>query len=161
LWLSAIEIVRSCFNVSSIILFRQSAEVNSQFVRVPLDLQRSARPRVAVLPDQLDAGNRLVEILPTPTSCLLHVFDLHDEHGDRTIKAHYEQPIIDCSNPPHWRIEERRHTTATLLSAAIIFALACVVLAMVLCAVRLLTVRRRRTACWRSTRYGCARCCSR
>ena len=39
LWFSAIEIVRSCFNVSQIILLRRSADVNSQFIRVPLDLR--------------------------------------------------------------------------------------------------------------------------
>jgi multisubunit Na+/H+ antiporter MnhE subunit len=56
LWHSAIEIVRSCFNVSQIILLRRSADVNSQFIRVPLDLHtRTGWP--AVLPDQLHAGH--------------------------------------------------------------------------------------------------------
>jgi multicomponent K+:H+ antiporter subunit G len=33
---SAIEIVRSCFNVAQIIVLRRSADVNARFIRVPL-----------------------------------------------------------------------------------------------------------------------------
>src|SRR5690606_35062070 len=36
---SMVEIVRSCFNVSRIILFRRAEGVNSQFIRVPLELR--------------------------------------------------------------------------------------------------------------------------
>ena len=39
LWLSAIEIVRSAFNVGQLILLRKPDAVNSQFIRVPLDLR--------------------------------------------------------------------------------------------------------------------------
>ena len=39
LWFSAIEIVRSCFNVAQIIVLRRSADVNSRFIRVPLTLK--------------------------------------------------------------------------------------------------------------------------
>ena len=47
-------------------------------------------------------------------------------------------------------------TTATLLSAATLFALACVVLAMLLYAAPDDRPLGTGTACWRSTRCGCA-----
>lgn len=100
LWLSAIEIVRSCFNVSSIILFRQSAKVNSQFVRVPLDLRNPHGLALLSCLINSTPGTVWVEILPDTHELLLHVFDLHDEQWwVDTIKAHYEQPIIELFEP--------------------------------------------------------------
>lgn len=100
LWLSAIEIVRSCFNVSSIILFRHSAQVNSQFIRVPLELRNPHGLALLSCLINMTPGTVWVEILPDTHELLLHVFDLHDEQWwVDTIKAHYEQPIIELFDP--------------------------------------------------------------
>ncbi|ENO85441.1 Na+/H+ antiporter subunit E [Thauera linaloolentis] len=101
LWLSLIEIVRSCFNVSQIILFRRSEGVNSQFIRVPLDLH--SPHGLALLSCLINStpGTVWVEILPDTHELLLHVFDLHDEQWwIDTIKSHYEQPIIEVFEQP-------------------------------------------------------------
>jgi multisubunit Na+/H+ antiporter MnhF subunit len=79
-----------------------------------------------------------VDLLPDGHELLLHVFDLHDEAWwIDTIKTRYEQPH-------HRGVRDTRHrrrprmTTVTLLAVASLFALACVVLAMLLCTLRLL-----------------------
>ena len=59
---SIVEIVRSCFNVSQIIMLRRSANVNSQFIRVPLDLfgvQTRSSIGTVIRPTQRDGGQRL------------------------------------------------------------------------------------------------------
>lgn len=101
LWFSAIEIVRSCFNVSQIILLRRSADVNSQFIRVPLDLR--SPHGLALLSCLINStpGTVWVEIIPDSHELLLHVFDLHDEAWwVDTIKTRYEQPIIEVFEGP-------------------------------------------------------------
>lgn len=101
MWFSAIEIVRSCFNVSRIILLRRSADVNSQFIRVPLDLR--SPHGLALLSCLINStpGTVWVEIIPDTNELLLHVFDLHDEQWwARTIKTRYERPIIEIFEAP-------------------------------------------------------------
>lgn len=101
LWFSAIEIVRSCFNVSQIILLRRAADVNSQFIRVPLDLR--SPHGLALLSCLINStpGTVWVEIIPDSHELLLHVFDLHDEAWwVDTIKTRYEQPIIEVFEGP-------------------------------------------------------------
>ncbi|MCK2125681.1 Na+/H+ antiporter subunit E [Thauera aromatica] len=104
LWMAAIEIVRSCFNVTQIILLRRSADVNSQFIRVPLDLK--SPHGLALLSCLINStpGTVWVEILPERYELLLHVFDLHDEAWwVETIKTRYEQPIIEVFETPEAR----------------------------------------------------------
>ena len=104
LWMAAIEIVRSCFNVTQIILLRRSADVNSQFIRVPLDLK--SPHGLALLSCLINStpGTVWVEILPERYELLLHVFDLHDEAWwVDTIKTRYEQPIIEVFETPEAR----------------------------------------------------------
>ena len=101
LWFSAIEIVRSCFNVAQIIVLRRSADVNSRFIRVPLDLR--SPHGLALLSCLINStpGTVWVEILPDKHELLLHVFDLHDEAWwVETIKTRYEQPIIEVFEAP-------------------------------------------------------------
>ena len=96
LWFSAIEIVRSCFAVSQIILLRRSADVNSQFIRIPLDLR--SPHGLALLSCLINStpGTVWVELTPDSHELLLHVFDLHDaQWWVETIKTRYEQPIIE------------------------------------------------------------------
>ena len=94
--MSGIEIVRSCFNVSQIILLRRTDRVNSQFIRVPLDLRSPHGLALLSCLINMTPGTVWVEILPDSGDLLLHVFDLHDEQWwVDTIKTHYEQPIIE------------------------------------------------------------------
>ena len=95
LWLSAIEIVRSSLNVSQLILLRHPDAVNSQYIRVPLDLR--SPHGLALLSCLINStpGTVWVDILPERHELLLHVFDLHDEAWwVETIKTRYEGPII-------------------------------------------------------------------
>lgn len=96
LGMSLIEIVRSCFNVSRIILLVKPGEVKSQFMRIPLDLKD--RYGLALLSCLINStpGTVWVEILPDSDELALHVFDLQDEQWwVDTIKTRYEKPLID------------------------------------------------------------------
>jgi multicomponent K+:H+ antiporter subunit E len=91
-----LEIIRSCFNVSRIILFVKARDLKSQFIRVPLDLTNSHG--LALLSCLLNTtpGTIWVEILPESGDLALHVFDVHDEQWwIDTIKTRYEKPIIE------------------------------------------------------------------
>lgn len=93
---SLIEIVRSCFNVSLLILFHRRDRLNSQFITVPLDLRSPSG--LAVLSGIINTtpGTVWVELLPDTYDLALHVFDLHDEQWwIDTIKTRYEQPLIE------------------------------------------------------------------
>lgn len=93
---SLIEIVRSCFNVSVLILFKRRDRLNSQFITIPLDLRSPAG--LAVLSGIINTtpGTVWVELLPDTYDLALHVFDLHDEQWwIDTIKTRYEQPLIE------------------------------------------------------------------
>lgn len=93
---SMVEIVRSCFNVSRIILFRRAAGVNSQFIRVPLDLRDPYGLALLSCLINCTPGTVWVELLPDTHDLALHVFDLHDEQWwIDTIKGKYEQPLMD------------------------------------------------------------------
>jgi multicomponent K+:H+ antiporter subunit E len=94
--MALVEIVRSCFNVARIILFAKAEGLNSQFIRIPLDLQ--APYGLAVLSCLINStpGTVWVEILPGTHTLALHVFDLHDEQWwIDTIKTRYEKPLIE------------------------------------------------------------------
>lgn len=89
-----VEIIRSCFNVSRIILFR-SKDLNSQFIRIPLDLTNPHGLALLSCLINSTPGTIWVEIL-ADHELALHVFDLHDEQWwINTIKTQYEQPLIE------------------------------------------------------------------
>jgi multicomponent K+:H+ antiporter subunit E len=91
-----IEIVRSCFNVSRIILFARAKGLNSQFIRIPLDLKNPYGLALLSCLINMTPGTVWVEILPEKYELALHVFDLHDEQWwIDTIKTHYEKPLIN------------------------------------------------------------------
>ena len=91
-----IEIVRSCFNVSRIILFTRAEGLNSQFVRIPIDLKNPYGLALLSCLINMTPGTVWVEILSEKYELALHVFDLHDEQWwVNTIKTHYERPLID------------------------------------------------------------------
>ncbi|THF61164.1 Na+/H+ antiporter subunit E [Pseudothauera rhizosphaerae] len=96
LWMALVEIVRSCFNVSRIILFANPEGLNSQFIRVPLDLHDPHGLALLSCLINSTPGTVWVEILPDGHELALHVFDLHDEQWwIDTIKTRYEKPIIE------------------------------------------------------------------
>lgn len=91
-----VEIVRSCFNVSRVILFVKSRNLNSQFIRVPLDLTNPHGLALLSCLINMTPGTIWVEILADNRDLALHVFDLHDEQWwIDTIKTRYEKPIIE------------------------------------------------------------------
>ena len=94
--MALVEIVRSCFNVSRIILFTQSEGINSQFIRIPLDLKNPYGLALLSCLINSTPGTVWVELLPDSNDLALHVFDLHDEQWwVNTIKTRYEQPLIE------------------------------------------------------------------
>ncbi|MGO2240287.1 MAG: Na+/H+ antiporter subunit E [Halomonas sp.] len=96
LTLSLIEIIRSCFNVSRIILLTKPQGLNSQFIKVPLDLKHSHGLALLSCLINSTPGTVWVEILPDTHDLVLHVFDLHDaQWWVDTIKTRYEKPLIE------------------------------------------------------------------
>lgn len=94
-----IEIVRSCFNVSRIILFSKTKKVNSQFITVPLDLDNPTGLAILSCLINSTPGTVWVEYFADKGELTLHVFDLHDANWwVNTIKTRYEKPILDTFN---------------------------------------------------------------
>lgn len=94
--MASVEIVRSCFNVSKIILFVKQDRLNSQFITIPLDLRDPYGLAALSALINLTPGTVWVEILPAGHKLVLHVFDLHDEQWwVDTIKMRYEKPLIE------------------------------------------------------------------
>ena len=93
---SSIEIVRSCFNVTWIIMLGRRRGVNAQFLRIPLDLRNPFGLAVLSCLINVTPGTVWAEILPGTNDLALHVFDLHDEQWwIDTIKNAYEKPLIE------------------------------------------------------------------
>ncbi len=91
-----VEISRSCFNVSMIILFRQREKVNSQFIYIPLDMHDPYGLAMLSCLINCTPGTVWVEVTPEKHELYLHVFDLHDEAWwINTIKTRYEKPLMD------------------------------------------------------------------
>lgn len=93
---ASMDIVRSCFNVSRIILFIGAEKLNSRFIRIPLELKNPYGLALLSCLINMTPGTVWVEILSEKYELVLHVFDLHDEQWwIDTIKTHYEKPLID------------------------------------------------------------------
>jgi multicomponent K+:H+ antiporter subunit E len=100
LGMTGVEIVRSSFNVSRIILFAHHADLNSQFIRVPLSMRDPYGLAMLSCLINMTPGTVWVEILPEGHELSLHVFDLHDAGWwIDTIKTRYERPLIDIFEP--------------------------------------------------------------
>ena len=94
--MASVEVVRSCFNVSRIILFADDAKVNSQFIRVPLSIRDPYGLAVLSCLINMTPGTVWVEILPDEHELVLHVFDLQDtQWWIDTIQTRYERPLIN------------------------------------------------------------------
>ena len=93
--MATVEIVRSCFNVCHIILFRDHRTVNSQFIRIPLTMRDPYGLAMLSCLINMTPGTVWVEIFPDRHELALHVFDLHDETWwVDTIKTRYERPLM-------------------------------------------------------------------
>jgi multicomponent K+:H+ antiporter subunit E len=96
LGMAAVEVVRSCFNVCRIILFRDYKTVRAEFMRVPLTLRDPYGLALLSCLINMTPGTVWVEILPETHELSLHVFDLHDQQWwIDTIKDRYERPLIE------------------------------------------------------------------
>jgi multicomponent K+:H+ antiporter subunit E len=94
--MALVEIVRSCFNVSWLILFSPKNKLNSQFIRIPLDMHNPYGLALLSCLINSTPGTVWVEILAEKHELALHVFDLHDEQWwIDTIKTQYEQPLME------------------------------------------------------------------
>jgi len=94
--MASVEVVRSCFNVSRIILFKDYDTVNASFIRVPLALRDPYGLAMLSCLINMTPGTVWVEILPERYELSLHVFDLHDQQWWlTTIKERYERPLIE------------------------------------------------------------------
>lgn len=92
---SMLEIVRSCLNVSQVILFK-SKGLNSEFVRIPLELKEPAGLAMLSCLINCTPGTVWVEIDANTGELVLHVFDLQDPAWwVNTIKTRYEQPLLE------------------------------------------------------------------
>ena len=104
LGMATVEIVRSSVEVAGIILRRRPQDVNSRFIRVPLDLRSPHGLALLSCLVNSTPGTVWVDLLPGQGgghALLLHVFDLHDETWwVDTIKTRYEQPIIEVFEAP-------------------------------------------------------------
>ncbi|NLJ91979.1 MAG: Na+/H+ antiporter subunit E [Aeromonadales bacterium] len=90
-----IEIIRSAITVSSIILFKRSKNVLSEFIRIPLDMHDPHGLALLSCLINTTPGTVWVE-LTEEHELLLHVFDLQDEAWwINTIKTRYEQPLME------------------------------------------------------------------
>ena len=95
LGMASVEVVRSCFNVCRIILFVKHADVNSQFIRIPLTIRDPYGLAMLSCLINMTPGTVWVEILPERYELSLHVFDLHDAGWwIETIQARYERPLM-------------------------------------------------------------------
>lgn len=93
--MALVEIVRSCFNVSRIILSGNKRQVNAQFILVPLTIRDPYGLAMLSCLITMTPGTVWVEILPERYELSMHVFDLHDaQWWVDTIKTRYERPLI-------------------------------------------------------------------
>jgi multicomponent K+:H+ antiporter subunit E len=96
LGMALVEIVRSCFNVSWLILSSRRHGLNSQFIKIPLDMRNQYGLALLSCLINSTPGTVWVEILPEQHELALHVFDLHDaQWWIDTIKTRYEKPLME------------------------------------------------------------------
>ena len=93
---ASVEVVRSCFNVSRVILFADYANLKSEFIRVPLTMRDEYGLAALSCLINMTPGTVWTEIQPEKYELVLHVFDLHDAAWwIDTIQTRYEQPLIE------------------------------------------------------------------
>lgn len=100
LLMASVEIVRSCFGVSRIILSGNARNVEARFILVPLTIRDPYGLAMLSCLITMTPGTVWVEILPERYELSMHVFDLHDaDWWVDTIKNRYERPLITIFEP--------------------------------------------------------------
>lgn len=90
-----VEIIRSAIVVSRLILFKNSSNVHSEFISIPLDMHDPHGLALLSCLINTTPGTVWVE-LTEDHELLLHVFDLQDKDWwVNTIKTRYEQPLME------------------------------------------------------------------
>ncbi|MEM8512678.1 multicomponent K+:H+ antiporter subunit E [Massilia sp. MP_M2] len=93
---ASIEVVRSCINVSRVILFNDYTNLKAQFIRVPLTMRDEYGLAALSCLINITPGTVWTELDPERHELILHVFDLHDAAWwIETITTRYEQPLIE------------------------------------------------------------------
>ena len=93
---ASIEVVRSCINVSRVILFNDYTNLKAQFIRVPLTMRDEYGLAALSCLINITPGTVWTELDPERHELILHVFDLHDAAWwVETITTRYEQPLIE------------------------------------------------------------------
>jgi multicomponent K+:H+ antiporter subunit E len=93
---ASVEVVRSCFNVSRVILFADYANLKSEFIRVPLTMRDEYGLAALSCLINMTPGTVWTELQPERHELILHVFDLHDAAWwIETITTRYEQPLME------------------------------------------------------------------
>ncbi|MCL4182422.1 MAG: Na+/H+ antiporter subunit E [Burkholderiaceae bacterium] len=88
------DIVRSCINVSRIILGRRERRQRSGFMTIPLDLRDPHGLAVLSAIINSTPGTVWAELSEDRALLMIHVLDLHDEQWwIDTIKTRYETPL--------------------------------------------------------------------
>ncbi|MFA7667497.1 MAG: Na+/H+ antiporter subunit E [Burkholderiaceae bacterium] len=91
-----IDVTRSAFNVGQIILFGRTEGLNTQFIRIPLDMHSPHGLAVLSCIINTTPGTVWVEVLPDTHELVLHVFDLQDtQWWIDTIKGRFERPLME------------------------------------------------------------------
>jgi multicomponent K+:H+ antiporter subunit E len=81
--------------VCRVILFADYANLNSQFIRVPLTMRDPYGLAALSCLINMTPGTVWTEVQPENHELVLHVFDLHDAGWwVDTIKTRYEAPLI-------------------------------------------------------------------
>jgi multicomponent K+:H+ antiporter subunit E len=95
LFTAGLEATRSVYNVTQIILMTRLDGLNSQFIRIPLDMKSPHGLAFLAGILNMTPGTVWVEVLPDTGELVLHVFDLQDtQWWIDTIKHKYEQPLM-------------------------------------------------------------------
>ena len=95
-----IDIVRSCINVSLIILGPREWRQRSGFMSIPLDLRDPHGLAVLATIVTSTPGTVWVDFNAERGQLTLHVLDLRDEEvWIRIIKDHYERPLLGIFQP--------------------------------------------------------------
>lgn len=93
--MTASDVVRSCFNISRVIIFADYANLKSEFIRVPLTIRDPHGLAVLSCLLNINPGTVWTELEPQRHELILHVFDLNDaEWWIENIQTRYETPLI-------------------------------------------------------------------
>lgn len=99
---ASVEVVRSCFNVSRVILFADYADLNAQFVRIPLTMRDPYGLAALSCLINMTPGTVWTELQNENNELILHVFDLHDAAWwVDTIQTRYEAPLMAIFETPN------------------------------------------------------------